>query len=409
MILPTDGPGIETFSHFEILLLLMVTVWGTGRIFKYFKLPPMLGEILSGVLLGPAVLGILPSTEVILILAELGVFFLMFHSGLDTNVRDFMAQAKLSMYLALASMTPIILMDLLVMHWWGYGWLTSFFTANVLALASVPVIVSVLKTYKLKNTRVGHMAKGATVVNEILLFVSLSIILSVANSGGISGIFALWVGVKVCLFFGIVLALGRVILPYLAPYVLNRSGSKGFTFALIVALLFAILAESIGLHFVVGAYLAGMFVREEITNNALMAKIEDRFYGLSHSFLGPIFFASVGMIISFDAFKTSPWLVLIFLFLVFAGQMCGAHLVGYLTGKLKLKQRFLTGALLSGRGSTEIIMAQIGFSTFIAANGERLISENLFGALVLLSFLSSLIMPLLVKFILSRDGQCSNA
>lgn len=394
--------GAAQMSHFEILLLLMVTVWGAGRIFKYFALPPMLGEILSGVLLGPAVLGILPSSEVILILAELGVFFLMFHSGLDTNIRDFMAHSKLSIYLAFGGMIPIVALTLIVMQLQGFSWLTSMFTANVLALASVPVIVSVLKTYKLKNTKVGYVVKGATVVNEITLFVSLSIILSVANSGGFSAMFALWTGVKVCLFFGIVLALGRVVLPYLAPYVLNRSGSKGFTFALIVALLFAILAESIGLHFVVGAYLAGMFVREEITDDALMHKIEDRFYGLSHSFLGPIFFASVGMMISFSAFKTEPWLVLMFLIIVFSGQMTGSYLVGKYSKALKKKQRLLTGALLSGRGSTEIIMAQIGFSTMVVATGERLVPENLFGALVLLSFLSSLCMPLLVKFILVK-------
>jgi len=395
-------PGDAGFSHFEILLLLMVTVWGAGRIFKYFKLPPMLGEILSGVLLGPAVLGILPSSEMILVLAELGVFFLMFHSGLDTNIKDFMAQSKLSLYLALGGIVPVILMTLVVMQWWGFGWLTSLFTANTLALASVPVIVSVLKTYKLKGSRVWHVVKGATVANEITMFISLSIILSVASSGGFSGIFALWVGVKVCLFIGIVLALGRVVLPYLAPYVLNSSGSKGFTFALIVALLFAIIAEAIGLHFVVGAYLAGMFVREEITSDALMHKIEDRFYGLSHSFLGPIFFASVGMAISFTAFKTEPWLVLAFLIILFTGQIAGSYAVGHWTGLLTVKERVLTGTLLSGRGSIEIIMAQIGFSTFIVATGDRLVPENLFGVLVLLSFCSSLLMPLLVKFILKK-------
>jgi len=355
---------------------------------------------ITGVMLGPAVLGVLPSSEVILVLAELGVFFLMFHSGLDTNVRDFVAQAKLSAYLAVAGIIPTVLMALIAMQAWGFNWLTSLFTAHILALASVPVIVSVLKTYKLKNTRIGHAVKGATVVNEVLLFVILSVILSVAKSGGFSGVFALWVGVKVLLFFGVVLALGRVILPYLAPYVLNRSGSKGFTFALIVALLFAMLAESIGLHFVVGAYLAGMFVREEITDNALMHKIEDRFYGLSHSFLGPVFFASVGMTISFVAFKTEPLLVLGLLLIVYAGQCVGALSVGKITGTLKQRESLIIATLLSGRGSTEIIMAQIGFSTMIVATGERLVPENLFGVLVLLSFFSSLSMPLIVKWLL---------
>ena len=147
-----------------------------------------------------------------------------------------------------------------------------------------------------------------------------------------------------------------------------------------------------------------MFVREEITNNALMAKIEDRFYGLSHSFLGPIFFASVGMMISFEAFKTEPWLVLVLLLILLVGHWLGAFVMGHYTQALKPKERWLCGTLLSGRGSTEIIMAQIGFSTIVVATGDRLVPENLFGALVLLSFLSSLVVPLLVKYILSRKG-----
>lgn len=387
-------------SHFEILLLLMVTVWGAGRIFKFFNLPPMLGEILSGVLLGPAVLGVLPSSEFIFVLAELGVFFLMFHSGLDTDIREFMSQSKLSTKLAIGGMVPIIILGFLLMRWWEFSVLSSLFIAFLLALNSIPVILSVMRTYKLKNTRIGHAVLGATVVNELIMFVLLSVVISIAQSGGFSATSAMWVATKVVLFFGIVLVLGKIILPYLAPLVLNRSGSKGFTFALIVALVFALVAEGIGLHFVIGAYLAGMFVREEITDNALMSKIEDRFYGLSHSFLGPIFFASVGMTISFAALKTSPWMVFTLLVLIFVGQMFGSTLVAVASKKFKAAEGLVISALLSGRGSTEIIMAQIGFSTFIVATGERLVSEKLFGVVVLLSFLSSLLMPFLVKGLL---------
>ena len=91
------------------------------------------------------------------------------------------------------------------------------------------------------------------------------------------------------LFFVGTLILGQLILPYFSKF-LNTVGGKGFTFALIVALTFGLFAEFIGLHIILGAYLGGMFVREEINKKVVFKKIEDRFFGISYSFMGPIFF-----------------------------------------------------------------------------------------------------------------------
>ncbi len=394
----------ESHNHFEILLILMVMVWGAGRIFKGFGLPPMLGEILAGVLLGPQVLGILEIEETIRILAELGVFFLMFHSGLDTDVREFLGRAKISVLVAIGGMVPIMTMGIVFMLWWGAAPITASFMGTVLALNSIPVIISVLKTYKLKNTKVGHTVLGATVANEILLFVILSVIISLAETGIFDLSTILFVSGKVLVFFGCTLFLGKLLLPLISPYILNRSGSKGFTFALIIALLFGLMAEWIGLHMILGAYLAGMFVREEITNNELMRKIEDRFYALSHSFLGPIFFASVGMTISFGILKEKPQLVFVLLAIVFVGQWVGSGLMAYMVGKFNATKALIVSTILSGRGSTEIVVAQIGFSTIVYTTGQPLITQEMFASLIALSFLSTLAMPILVKIILYKKN-----
>ena len=392
--------GLEADNYLHVLLILMVVVWGAGRIFKSFSLPPMLGEILAGVIMGPAVLGILDSTEIILVLAELGVFFLMFHSGLDTDVREFFGRAKVSVLVAVGGIIPIFLISFFVLQTaFEFEMLTNVFVATVLCLNSIPVIISVLKTYGLKNSKVGHTVLGATVVNEVILFVVLSVIIAIAKTGEANLLMVAMIMLKVMGFFCVTLFLGRVLLPKISPYILNKSGSKGFTFALIIALFFAILAENIGLHMVLGAYLAGMFVREEITNDEIMRKIEDRFYALSHSFLGPIFFASVGMAISFTVLFENPTPVFVFLGIVVLGQLMGSGLVAF-WNRFSKRDSLLTGALLSGRGSTEIVIAQVGFSTIVLATGQRLIPEDLFVILIALSFLSTFLMPFLVKFLL---------
>lgn len=386
----------QPHDPFSVLLILMVVVWGAGRIFKAFGLPPMLGEILSGVLIGPSVLGVLETNEMITVLAELGVFFLMFHSGLDTDARLFLKRMKDSVWIALGGIICVSGLSWGLLTWWEVPFLTKAFISAGLALNSIPVIVSVLKSFDLKNGPVGYAVLGASVFNEILLFIVLSVILVLAQEGTLTIMGLAILILKVLLFFVGTLFIGRKILPILSPHILNKTGSKGFTFALIVALFFGLLAEAIGLHVILGAYLAGMFVREEITNDKIMKKIEDRFYALSHSFLGPIFFASVGMMVDFSLLWQQWQTVLGLLTVLFIGQGVGSFFAArYLDySKLQAGQIALS---MSGRGSTEIIIAQIGFSTVVVTTGTTLLSEFWLAAIISLSFFSTLLMPLFLK------------
>ncbi|QQR83951.1 cation:proton antiporter [Candidatus Peregrinibacteria bacterium] len=84
------------------LLILMVVVWTAGKIFRSFHLPIVFGELVGGVIVGPALLGIVPAdSEVIKVIAELGIFFLMLHSGLETNPEELLKASKKSIFVAL--------------------------------------------------------------------------------------------------------------------------------------------------------------------------------------------------------------------------------------------------------------------------------------------------------------------
>ena len=384
-------------SHFEVLLTLMVVVWGAGRIFKWLRLPPMLGELLAGVLIGPQVLGVLETQEFIAVLAELGVFFLIFHAGLDTDIRELLGRVKISTGLALGGMIPLLFLVFALVCLLGYSALTASFVAVMMAFPSVPIMISVLKNYKLQKTEVGHAALAAAIIAELILFAMLSVVLVLAQSDGITWFQLLLVVSKVSFFFGSVLLLGRLLLPIISPYILNRSGSKGFTFALIVALLFGILAEAIGLHVILGAYLAGMFVREEIEDDKLMRKIEDRFYALSHSFLGPIFFAWVGMTINLAALADYFPIVLSLVLVIIGGQTVGSFLATCWVKGTSIGDRYLSSIVLTARGSTEIAVAQIGFSVLVLATGEKLLPEPLFVSVIAATFCLMVLMPLWLR------------
>lgn len=386
---------------FQILLILMVVIWSTGRLFHRLKLPAVLGEILAGILIGPSVLGLIPTdNEVIKVLSELGVFFLMFHAGLDTDPRKIFPRLKISIFTAIGGMIPIFVGVLAIAYFSLIPMLPALFLAMVLSINSIPVIISILKNFKLHDTKIGHIVMGSSVANEIILFVVLSVLLSVAEVGSFQPLLLLWIMIKVLLFFVGTLFLGKAILPFFAPF-LNRSGMKGFTFALIVALIFGLFADAIGLSVVLGAYLGGMFVREEISDEKQFSKIEDRVFGISYSFLGPIFFASVGMMVSLSALSSHFILVILLVLLVIVGQVSGSGLIlSAFSQRVPIKKALKIGIGLLGRGGTEIIVAGIGYQTVIhGINGEssRLLPAELYSVVVVVVFLVTLAMPFLLK------------
>ena len=100
----------------------------------------------------------------------------------------------------------------------------------------------------------------------------------------------------------------------------------GFTFALVVAFVFGMIAELTGLHIILGAYMAGLFVREGIVNKELFQKINDRFVSITYGFLGPIFFISLSFHMTLDIFKTHLSLIIIMLLVATFGKLLGAGL-----------------------------------------------------------------------------------
>jgi len=141
-----------------------------------------------------------------------------------------------------------------------------------------------------------------------------------------------------------------------------------------------------------------MFVREEIEDDKLMRKIEDRFYALSHSFLGPIFFAWVGLTINLAALVDYFPVVLALLLVIVGGQTLGSFLGTFWLRGVSVRDRYLSSIVLTARGSTEIAVAQIGFSVLVLATGEKLLPEPLFVSVIAATFCLMVFMPLWLRF-----------
>lgn len=380
------------------LLLIMVIVWGTGILFRKIQLPILLGELLAGLVFGPALFGVFQDNETIQLLAELGIFFLMLHAGLETQPRDLLNSSKVSIAIALGGIILPLGLGTGVSLLFGYEMFTALFIGMGLSITAISVTSKVFKDFKFNQSNIAHIVMGAAVADDIAAFILLSILLGAMQGGGLTGLEVLWVIGKVVLFFGGVIFAGKHLIP-LFKNVFKKTGHKAFTFTLIIALAFGWFAEQIGLHYILGAYLAGLFVKEDLLHPEVYRKIEDRLFGLSYSFLGPIFFVSLGFHVDFSILKDFTMLPFLIAIIIAAiiGKVVGTGLIAKFF-KHTSCEAMIIGVSMNSRGAVELILAMIGLEL-------GLIDNKIFSVLIFMAFFTTFITPILLKYLLKIYGK----
>jgi Kef-type K+ transport system membrane component KefB len=387
---PVNNPAIN-------LLAVMVIVWTAGVIFRRIGQPPVLGELLAGIIFGPSFLGIIRPDETLKVLSDLGVFFLMFYAGLQTNPYDMKKAGKSALPVGVYGfLVPLAAGYFVCSRFFDMETSTALFVGLGLSISAIAVNARVIDDMGLHSSRVAPVIFGAAIVDDVLSLALFSAMLGVAAGDGFAPVDILVVLLKVAAFFGVSIFVGMKLYPRFKVYFSSRE-AKGFTFALIVALMFGILAEFCGLHIILGAYMAGLFVREGIVNKELLQKIEDRFVSITYGFLGPIFFVSLSFHMTFGVFSTHLGLIVVLLLVAVLAKLLGAGL-GALQGGMNTTEAAVISFAMNGRGAVELIIASIGLQVGI-------IDDTIFSVLVVIAFVTTLFPPVSLHLLLSRGGR----
>jgi Kef-type K+ transport system membrane component KefB len=228
-----------------------------------------------------------------------------------------------------------------------------------LSITAIAVSARVLHNLKLTDHRVFPVIIGASIIDDVLALSFFTAIVDIGtNDSSINWVEFGFTMSKVVAFFVLAIGIGIFIYPKIGKHFSSRS-SKGFTFALIMALMFGVLAEVAGLHIIIGAYMAGLFVREGVVSQELFSKISDRFVAINYGFLGPIFFVSLSFHVTFEIFNTHLILTLVLLFVAISSKLIGAGGGALLSG-MTIKEATVIGLAMNGRGAAELIIASIG-------------------------------------------------
>ena len=387
------------------LILILAAAWFLGRVFTRFGLPAILGELLAGIILGPTLLGIISPSEPLEMLAEFGIFFLMFHAGLEMDPKEAVEHIWPSIAVALGGFILPFVLGFFACMMFGGTVYQSLFVGMGLSITAIAVQARILHDMQIQNTTIGHIIIGAAIIDDILALVTLSILLGLAESGKIQAMQVSFVVFKAIAFFALTIFIGQFIIPKLIRKLDDRE-AKTFTFALISALAVGYLAELAGLHLIIGAFLAGQFVRKEIIDRGFYQKINDRFYSLSYGFMAPIFFVSL----SFHLHFQWKWPVIIFTITItliaITGKLIGCGLGAFLYGH-KVWGSAIIGCGMNGRGAVEMVVAAVVINLsdkLIASNTitEPLLTHDQFSALICMAFITTIIAPLSLKWTVKK-------
>ena len=370
------------------LLILLAGIWLVAVTLRPLGLPTVMGELIVGVLVGPAVLGLIEPGELIALLAEIGIFFLMFHAGVETQPLEFYDALKRSLGVAVVGAVVPFAVSFAVASAFGLGPVSAAFVGLTMTATAVVITLKSLKDLGLSNTRVARVIVASCVIDDLLTLVFFGLIVGVLSGGSFEPLNIVVTLVKVVVFFGVAVLLGRFIYPRLTlPF--RAEGGKGFTFVLFVAFAAGLFAEAIGLHMILGAYLAGLFFEEKVAHPNLVKVVMDRAYGIAYSFLGPIFFISLGFSITFDISASGVAFLALLTTAVIVGQILSAGGMALRMG-LPLREALTVGVGMCGRAELAFILASLALS-------QGAIDQPIFSVLIFTAFVLNLFTPLALK------------
>ncbi|MEZ5066878.1 MAG: cation:proton antiporter [bacterium] len=392
-----------------------------GEIAVRFGQPSLVGELAGGIALGVAVrhaggsfpvLADLPHDEVFLSLTELGVFFLMLHAGVQMRMSRLVRASGGAALVAIGGMVVPFVGGFVLAHVAfpesPRRLAQSLFLGTALAVTAVPVAIKVLLDLGRLETRLGRTIVSAAVLDDVLSLVLLAVLTALLRTGELpeAGPLAA-LGARIVGFFLIAAATGRWIFPVVARAVARaRSPELELSALLVLGLALALLAERLGMHFLIGAFVAGLYFSRTLVDDAFYEDVETRLSGLTNGLFSPIFFASVGLHLEPSALTAVPGFVALVVGIAIAGKVVGAGAGARLAGHSGAGALAI-GIAMSSRGAVELIVADVALQAGLFENAATPRIRHLFSAVVVMAITTTIVAPLLLKPALRREARGS--
>jgi len=375
----------------ELFLQLAIIIIATkvaGDISVRLGQPSVLGKLIIGVIIGPAVFGWIENTEIIEGFSHIGVLLLMFFAGLETDLGELNKNRNSSLAVGIAG----IVVPMVGGYAFGIGigmeQTHAIFLGLLLSATSVSISVQTFKELGHLNSRESTTVLGAAIVDDVLVVVALAVMMSFVTASDVS--VGLLIGKKV-LFFVVIGLIGWKVV----PFVMNVLSKLKITepvvsAAFIMCLLFAYFAEFMGVAGIIGSFAAGI----AISQTKFKKQVETKLEPIAYAVFVPVFFVSVGLAVSFDGISSHILLIIGLSLLAVVTKFIGAGSGARMTG-FNMHSSFVIGAGMVSRGEVALIIATIGLSS-------GLLAQDYFAAIIIAVIVSTIVTPPLLKGLLGK-------
>jgi Kef-type K+ transport system membrane component KefB len=408
-------------NHGEIynLLLQLCVLLLAGRFFgegaRKFGFPPLVGEIMAGIILGQTIMGqispdlfnwLFPtegdSSLILNGFIHVSVVLLLFIAGLEVELSIVVQLRKQAFYTSFFGLIiPFILGFTVVFVFpsvFDFGqaqnkYIFAAFMGASMSITALPVIARILLDINMMRSKIGLVIISSAMINDFIGWIIFTFILSLINGGGTD--LNIFETIGLTLGFALfMLTIGKGLLGKILPWINKHLAWPGgvITFTLSICFLGAAITEKIGIHAIFGAFIVGVALGDSIHFSDKAKEVVHHFI---NNIFSPLFFVSIGLQINFFA-NFDFYLVIIVLAVAFVGKIVGAGF-GSKLGGYSSKESLAIGFGMNARGAMEIILGMVALEV-------ELIDERLFVALVIMAIVTSITSGPFMKYFLRTDS-----
>lgn len=392
-----------SYHYLLDLALILASTKVLGIVTRKFQMPQVVGALLAGLILGPAMLDVLTETEFLTQLSELGVFVLMFSAGMGTDIQELKHSGGSGFLVALLGVLVPLAMGTGLAWVAGRtglvpdnGFLEDVFVGTILTATSVSITVETLKELGKLDTKVGNTILAAALIDDVLGLIALTLVSSVAG-GGESILLVLGKIVLFFLFSGVVGYGANRLFRWMMDLEHQRNLRRYPVLAFVLCLLMAYCAEAFfGVADITGAYIAGLVISCTPKADYIQSKYEP----LSYLLLTPVFFACIGINAQVDGMDGAMVVFSIALLVVsviskLVGCGLGARLCHF-TGRESVQ----VGVGMVCRGEVALIVANRGLSLGV-------LSPVMMTPVIITVIGGTILTPVLLKLVFRNETEMS--
>lgn len=397
---------MEVSEFFLKLLVILLAAKLFAEAFSRLGIPSVLGEVVAGLIIGPSVLGFITPDATFHLLAEIGILFLLFEVGLETDVGQLVKEGVRSTLVAVTGVVaPAALGYWVSSSWFGMALIPSLFVGGTIVATSIGITVRVLKDLGRHNTRMARTVLGAAVLDDVIGVVVLAVLYDFAVKGTVSIPATLRILAFISAFLLLAPVLAKLFVPLMAKLA-STSRTKGMIPTLIISLILglAVISHGVGAPEILGSFAAGIALARRFFlplgasidhySHQLAERIEEGMTPIIDLFV-PVFFVMVGVSINLSVIDMTSGAFWTFAAVLTVGAVLSKMISG-IWAPGGYQEKLSTGIAMVPRGEVGLIFAEVG-------KRSGIFDDASYAVVVFVVAVTTLVAPLAMRAIM-REG-----